>query len=88
MTAIRLWVWAPPMGCFLESLDTWSPALTWICSLLSSGFGFHGFKMGGFPLSEWLVGCRMQALSWLHGFGCGRPYTCSRGTPKWDLIFL
>lgn len=77
MTAIQHWIWAPPMGHFLESLDTWSPALTWFSCLLSSGFGFHDFKMGAFPLSEWLVGCRMQALSWPHGFGCGTPYTCS-----------
>lgn len=88
MTAIQLWIWAPPMERFLERLDTWSSALTWISCLLSSGFGFHGFQMGAFPLSEWPVGCRRQALSWLHGVGRGRPYTCSLGTPKGDLIFL
>lgn len=52
------------MGRFLESLDTWSSALTRISCLLSSGFSFHGFKMGAFPLPEWLVTeCRHSAGS-------------------------
>lgn len=77
MTAIQLWTWVPPMGHFLESLNTWSPALTWISCWLSSGFGFHGFQVGAFPPLEWLVGYIMQALSRLRGFGSGRPYTFS-----------
>lgn len=78
MTAIQLWIGAPPVGRFLESLDTWSPALTWISRLLAVlWIGFPWLQNGGissFGVAGWLRNAGPMLAPWV---GCGSPYTCS-----------
>lgn len=64
MTAIQLWTWVPPMGHFPESLNTWSPALTWISCLLQ----FPWLPSGGissFGVVGWLHNAGTQQAPWV-----------------------